>query len=67
MTLEEKIELGRREGVEIGIKKGRDENRCEMIRNMINNDFSVEMIAKAAGTTEEELHEFAREHGVDLK
>ncbi len=59
MTLEERDLMNREDG--------RDETRCEMIRNMINNDFPVEMIAKAAGTTEEALRAFAREHGIELE
>ncbi|MGN1383424.1 MAG: Rpn family recombination-promoting nuclease/putative transposase [Eubacterium sp.] len=74
MTLEEKIELGRREGLEIGIEKGRseglkegrDENRCEMIRNMVKNGLSVEMIASIAGLTAEELCSFCDKYGIDL-
>ena len=58
MTLEEKIEMGRREG--------RDENRCEMIRNMIKNGLSVEMIASIAELTAEELRSFCDQHGIDL-
>ena len=63
MTLEEKIEIGRKEGH----AEGREETRCEMICNMVNNDFPVEMIAKAAGMTEEALRAFAREHGIELE
>jgi predicted transposase/invertase (TIGR01784 family) len=59
MTLEEKIEMGRR--------KGREERQCEMIRNMIKEGLSVEMIASIAGLTVGELHAFAQEHGIKLE
>ena len=63
MTLEEKIEIGRKEGH----AEGREETRCEMVCNMVKKGLSVEMIADIAGMTVEEMRAFAREHGIELK
>jgi hypothetical protein len=38
-----------------------------MIRNMVKNGLSVEMIASIAGLTVGELHAFAKEHGIELE
>ncbi|MFC2661692.1 MAG: hypothetical protein ACFNYI_00960, partial [Eubacterium sp.] len=59
MTLEEKIEIGRREG--------RDETRCEVICNMVKKKLQVKAIAEFLGMKEEELRAFAREHGIELE
>ncbi|MFC2662647.1 MAG: hypothetical protein ACFNYI_05790 [Eubacterium sp.] len=58
MTLEERDYLN--------AEKGRDEKQCDIIRNMINNGFSVEIIAKAVGVTEEKLRIFCGQNGIEL-
>ncbi|MGN1382095.1 MAG: hypothetical protein ACI4W2_04680, partial [Eubacterium sp.] len=67
MTLEEKIEMGRREGHAAGVEEGRDEKQCEVICNMVKKKLQVKTIAELLGMKEEALRAFAREHGIELR
>ena len=47
--------VDREEGEEIGIQKGKEENTLDMIKNMLKNDISLELIAKVTGKSIEEI------------
>ena len=55
--VEQGIEQGIEKGIEQGIEKGKRENTIEMVKNFLNAGASVEMIIKATGWTEEQIHE----------
>ena len=52
MGIEEMVlDMERKRGEKLGLKRGMERVKIKIITNMLNNDFSDEMIVKATGAT----------------
>lgn len=49
------IEEGLEQGIEQGIERGEKKKQLEIIKNMIKENLSIELISKITGTTQEEI------------
>ena len=49
------FDRGYKKGIEIGVEKGREEERTRLIINLLKNRVDVKVIAQASGLSEDEI------------
>ena len=61
MTLEEKLEIEREEGIEKGHREGLTEGKIEVAKNLLHmNNLSIESISQATSLSIEEIQKIAK-------
>ena len=56
-SVQEMIECERAEGIQIGIEQGREEEKRQIVRNMLAKGFDPDLVAEIVGLTAEEVRE----------
>jgi len=54
------FDRGYKKGIEIGVEKGREEERTRLIINLLKNQVDVKLIAPASGLSENEIIKIKR-------
>ncbi|MEZ0119109.1 UNVERIFIED_ORG: uncharacterized protein YebE (UPF0316 family) [Heyndrickxia coagulans] len=55
------FDRGYKKGIEIGVEKGREEERTRLIINFLKNQVDVKLIAQASGLSEDEILKIKRQ------
>ena len=60
-SVQEMMECERAEGIQIGIKQGREEEKRQIVCNMLAKGFDPDLVAEIVGLTEEEVRAMSAE------
>lgn len=56
------FEDGKEEGIKLGIQQGIDQNRQQIVLNLINSGLDIELIKKTTGSTDDEIRALTTKH-----
>ena len=57
---DKEIEISKQEGIDIGMQEGKQEGIMAIIKNMLNNSFTLNQISEATGKSINEIKKIAK-------
>ena len=60
ISKQEGIDIGKQEGIDIGMQEGKKEGIMAIIKNMLNNSFTLNQISEATGKSINEIKKIAK-------
>ena len=57
---DKEIEISKQEGIDIGMQEGKKEGIMAIIKNMLNNSFTLNQISEATGKSINEIKKIAK-------
>ena len=57
---DKEIEISKQEGIDIGMQEGKQEGIMAIIKNMLNNNFTLNQISEATGKSINEIKKIAK-------